>query len=235
MLSSDRPSRGLLLSFDSDRCPAPDEFFRHLPGIFTGIGIIGTFAGLIAGLSAFTVSGEPSSVNRSISALIDDVRTAFFVSLVAITLAMLVTTVEKFAINGLLARVSELCANLDGLFDAGAGEEPRATRYLLRGKRDETTQLKDAIVADLTEVLERISSTQIAAMREGAQLQRDATAESARVLAEEMGRRIQETFAAPLEQVAARFDADARAGSARRGADGGSPRPVRLSGGGTLR
>ena len=32
------------------------EFFKHLPGIFTGLGIIGTFSGLIRGLQAFQVS-----------------------------------------------------------------------------------------------------------------------------------------------------------------------------------
>jgi hypothetical protein len=32
------------------------EFFKHLPGIFTGLGIIGTFTGLIEGLRQFQVS-----------------------------------------------------------------------------------------------------------------------------------------------------------------------------------
>jgi len=31
------------------------EFFKHLPGLFTGVGIIGTFSGLIQGLEAFKV------------------------------------------------------------------------------------------------------------------------------------------------------------------------------------
>jgi hypothetical protein len=37
--------------------PLRTEFFKHLPGTLTGIGIIGTFTGLIIGLQAFnTVS-----------------------------------------------------------------------------------------------------------------------------------------------------------------------------------
>ncbi|MBV5270653.1 MAG: hypothetical protein JZU55_13105, partial [Afipia sp.] len=36
------------------------EFFKHLPGIFTGIGIIGTFGGLILGLKEFKVSDGPA-------------------------------------------------------------------------------------------------------------------------------------------------------------------------------
>ena len=35
------------------------EFFRHLPGIFTGVGIIGTFSGLITGLRQFQRGLEP--------------------------------------------------------------------------------------------------------------------------------------------------------------------------------
>jgi hypothetical protein len=31
------------------------EFFKHLPGILTGIGIIGTFFGLVHGLQAFQI------------------------------------------------------------------------------------------------------------------------------------------------------------------------------------
>jgi len=34
------------------------EFFKHLPGLFTGVGIIGTCWGLIQGLKAFTVSDD---------------------------------------------------------------------------------------------------------------------------------------------------------------------------------
>ncbi|MFO1377181.1 MAG: hypothetical protein U1F14_09275 [Steroidobacteraceae bacterium] len=42
--------------------PLRAEFFKHLPGIFTGIGIIGTFTGLLFGLHAFKVSGDATAV-----------------------------------------------------------------------------------------------------------------------------------------------------------------------------
>jgi hypothetical protein len=41
------------LIVDSRLCA---EFFKHLPGIFTGVGIIGTFSGLIEDLRAFRIS-----------------------------------------------------------------------------------------------------------------------------------------------------------------------------------
>ena len=40
--------------------PLATEFFRHLPGIFTGVGIIGTFWGIIEGLQAFRISDNPT-------------------------------------------------------------------------------------------------------------------------------------------------------------------------------
>ena len=37
--------------------PLFDDFWRHLPGILTGLGIIGTFAGLLHGLDSFKGAG----------------------------------------------------------------------------------------------------------------------------------------------------------------------------------
>jgi hypothetical protein len=54
------------------------EFFKHLPGICTGLGIIGTFLGLIQGLSAFKVSENAQEVRMSIDALLHGVFEALF-------------------------------------------------------------------------------------------------------------------------------------------------------------
>ena len=77
------------------------EFFKHLPGIFTGIGIIGTFSGLILGLQAFKVSETPSVVRESLNSLLHGVWEAFLVSAFAIGLAMLVTLIEKLLLASL--------------------------------------------------------------------------------------------------------------------------------------
>ena len=71
------------------------DFFKHLPGIFTGVGIIGTFLGLIKGLQAFQVSEDTHIVRESLDHLLHGVYEAFLVSAVAIGLAMLVTFLEK--------------------------------------------------------------------------------------------------------------------------------------------
>src|SRR5207247_4078884 len=76
------------------------EFFRHLPGIFTGVGIIGTFLGLLQGLQAFRITEDTQVVRRSLEALLHGVSHAFIVSAAAIGLAMLITLVEKWVTSG---------------------------------------------------------------------------------------------------------------------------------------
>ena len=138
------------------------EFFKHLPGIFTGLGIIGTFIGLIGGINAFTVSDNSQIVRDGLNALLHDVSQAFTVSFFAIAAAMVVTFIEKMLVTGLYGRVENLCQLIDEVFEAGSGEE-----YLARLVRSsesaekETKILKDSLVTQLTQVLESLTERQI--------------------------------------------------------------------------
>ncbi|MDE7855375.1 hypothetical protein NW796_27610, partial [Escherichia coli] len=49
--------------------PLGTEFYKHLPGILTGIGIVGTFFGLMLGLQHFN-PGTPEQVNASVDQLL---------------------------------------------------------------------------------------------------------------------------------------------------------------------
>lgn len=144
--------------------PLKTEFFKHLPGILTGIGIIGTFLGLIIGLQAFNVSEQPEIVRESLNALLHGVYQAFLVSAVAIAAAIIITIVEKFFISALCKQVEELCLALDVRFQAGAGEE-----YLSRlvqaseSSAKEAKQLKQSLVGDLKQILESVAERQIQA------------------------------------------------------------------------
>lgn len=142
------------------------EFFKHLPGIFTGIGIIGTFFGLIHGLQSFQVSADPAKTIEGIKPLMEAVREAFFVSASAITAAMLVTFFEKVLVNALYARTEEICHAVDAHFDAGAGEEYLSR--LVAASEDSASQskiLKDALVTELGDILREISGAQTAALQ----------------------------------------------------------------------
>jgi hypothetical protein len=144
--------------------PLRSEFFRHLPGLFTGVGIIGTFFGLLMGLRAFQVSENPVVVRDSLNNLLHGVWEAFLVSAVAIALAMIVTLIERLVIARLYAKVEKLVQVLDGMFEAGAGEE-----YLARlVKASEASAagnaaLKDALAAELRKTLVELNEKNVAA------------------------------------------------------------------------
>ncbi|WP_306603229.1 hypothetical protein [Azonexus sp.] len=102
--------------------PLKTGFYRHLPGILTGIGIIGTFSGLIVGLSAFQVTSEADAVRNSLESLIRSVGHAFEISAAAITLAMIFTWVEKSLITRLQHKVAQLCQQLNQRFALSSGD-----------------------------------------------------------------------------------------------------------------
>lgn len=141
--------------------PLRTEFFKHLPGLFTGIGIIGTFYGLLLGLQSFAVSENPVIVRASLTQLLHGVSEAFLVSAAAITLAMVITFVEKLTITRLNAKVEKLVQLLDGLFESGAGEEYLAR--LVRASESSSAQTAGLLKGELKQILTELTEKQIAA------------------------------------------------------------------------
>lgn len=171
--------------------PLRTEFYKHLPGILTGLGIIATFAGLILGLMGFKVQGDPTAVQGSLGMLIGSVGGAFVYSGAAICLAMLVTTVEKLVINSRYTQVERLCGLIDSLFDAGAGEE--YLQRLVEASETSATQamqMKESLVTDLKQVLTELTQQQIASM----------TASSAK-LGETLSGTLKDGLAGPLDRI----------------------------------
>ena len=175
------------------------EFFRHLPGIFTGVGIIGTFSGLIGGLSRFRAFGGASATADSSAAirgdvenLLHEVSRAFLVSAAAIAAAMLVTLVEKLLIASLYRQTEEIAHDIDARYNAGAGEEYLSR--LVHASEDSASQskiLKDALVNDLGRLLRDVADTQIKASQE-----------NNRVLAVAISDTISETLSQPMQDIA---------------------------------
>ena len=165
------------------------EFFKHLAGILTGIGIIGTFAGLLVGLSQFDPSGDPASVQKSLGLLLGGVRDAFYASGFAILMAMVVTFSEKQLLRTCYASLENLTAALDGLFESGVGEE--YLERLVASSQESATQakiLKDSLVNDLKEMLVNVM---------------DANQQNNQAMATQISQSITDTLAEPLSQIAA--------------------------------
>ncbi len=140
------------------------EYYKHLPGILTGLGIIGTFTGLIIGLGRFKVPKDLTKVQEQLGQLIDSVGHAFYVSASAIALAMLFTWVEKSLVAARYRQVESLRELVDSMFKGGAGEE-YLERLVVAAETSATqaAHIKNALVADLKEILTTLATQQIAA------------------------------------------------------------------------
>lgn len=172
--------------------PLNTEFFRHLPGILTGIGIIGTFSGLILGLSGFEPTGPAELVKASLGGLMEGVREAFYASAFAIAAAMIITFFEKSALTRRYKEVEQLAQAIDALYEAGAGEEYLA-RLVKAAEQSEVhaAQLKQSLVDELKQILTDLTQRQIQASQQHSQH-----------MAAEVGKAIQASLQAPLEQIA---------------------------------
>jgi len=130
------------------------EFFKHLPGILTGTGIIGTFTGLIWGLHQFNTTNAV----ETLSLLLSEVSSAFVGSGIAIFIAIAITFFEKNTINNCYKLLEETSNALDKLYKAGVGED-----YLARlVKATEATahnsiNLKDVLIENLELMMEKQS------------------------------------------------------------------------------
>ncbi len=140
--------------------PLRTDFFKHLPGLFTGVGIIGTFYGLLIGMKSFVVSNNPVVVRDSLTRLLHGVSEAFLISASAITLAMIVTFIERLAVSSLNAQVEKLAQLLDGLFEGGAGEEYLSR--LVKATESTPVQIAELFKGELKWVLTDLHEKQIA-------------------------------------------------------------------------
>jgi hypothetical protein len=135
------------------------EFFKHLPGLLTGLGIIGTFVGLIDGLGKAMVT---TSLDTGI--LIGSVKEAFLFSGTAIAIAMVVTFFEKMIVAGLHSTVEDLCQAIDELYVGGAGEE-YLSRLVIASESSEANAriLNQELIERLGTILSDLAAKQIAA------------------------------------------------------------------------
>ncbi len=183
--------------------PLKTEFYKHLPGILTGLGIIGTFTGLIIGLTHFDVSLDPAQAQTQLRNLINSVGHAFLVSAVAITLAMLFTWIEKSLLTARYRQVEELRELVDGMFDVGADVE-YLERLVVAAETSATqaVHIKDALAGELRGILTELTGRQLdASARQSEQL----SADLGRVIGERLGRPIAD-IAQAVNSVSARQD-----------------------------
>lgn len=88
------------------------HLWQAYPGIFTSLGILGTFLGLSISVMRFN-SADASAIRASIESLLSGMGTAFFTSLCGMLFALIYTRTEKWAVNSLSKDLDSLCQRLD--------------------------------------------------------------------------------------------------------------------------
>lgn len=167
-----------------------DDFSRHVPGVLTGLGIIGTFAGLLDGLASFNPS-SPEAAVAGLKPLMNGVEHAFIASATAIGCAMLVLFAGRLLLAWLYRLVEKLVHGIDALYATGAGEE-YLSRLVHASEKSEAhaAQLKEALVEDLSKLMTNLTERQIQAQSSASQL-----------LGEHIGNTISNSLAEPLQKM----------------------------------
>lgn len=134
--------------------------FKHFPGIYTSLGIIGTFFGLTFGLSQFDLSVD-ANIQNSVDILLNSVRDAFVVSMMAIGAAVVTTLFERILYNIASSKLSDFCKELDSKFESGVANE--LMQDLVKYSEESVTQgkqIKDAFIGELRELLQKNAEQQ---------------------------------------------------------------------------
>lgn len=76
-------------------------FILQIPGILTGLGILGTFIGLISGISSIGFSSVEAAL-ESISLLLAGIQTAFYTSISGVILSILFNILNRLSWNSML-------------------------------------------------------------------------------------------------------------------------------------
>ena len=184
--------------------PLKVDFYKHLPGMITGVGIIVTFAGLLIGLLAFDPAGNPDKVQDSLALLLTGVGEAFMASGLAILVAMIITFLEKSWLRKCYEQLQRLNTAIDNVFTADESGEEYLAKLLKSSQANEVNarQLKDSLVNDLkammTNLVEENKRNQTAF---AAQLS-DSYAQTSQSMATQIGDSIKDSLQDPLEKIA---------------------------------
>lgn len=177
--------------------PLKTEYYKHLPGIMTGLGIIGTFTGLINGLASFDVSIDPGQAQAQLRMLINTVGHAFIVSAIAITLAMVFTWIEKSMVTACYRLTEHIRQEIDSLFDTGADVE-----YLERLVAAAETSAQEAL-----HLKDTLAQQIVVALAEQTRLQIEAGERNSARISSDLGRLLAGSLSQPMSDIATAVNA----------------------------
>ena len=184
--------------------PLKVDFYKHLPGIITGVGIIVTFLGLLIGLLAFDPAGNPDKVQDSLALLLTGVAEAFMASGLAIATAMVITWREKSWLRQCYAQLQRLNTAIDNAFTADESGEEYLAKLLKSSQANEVNarQLKDSLVNDLKAMMTNLVEENKRNQTVFAAQLSDSYAQTSQSMATQIGDSIKDSLQEPLDKIA---------------------------------
>lgn len=184
--------------------PLKVDFYKHLPGIITGVGIIVTFLGLLIGLLAFDPAGNPDKVQDSLALLLTGVAEAFMASGLAIAAAMVITWREKSWLRQCYAQLQRLNTAIDNAFTADESGEEYLAKLLKSSQANEVNarQLKDSLVNDLKAMMTNLVEENKRNQAAFATQLTDSYAQTSQSMATQIGDSIKDSLQDPLDKIA---------------------------------
>ena len=137
------------------------RFWNSVPALLVGLGILGTFVGLVWGLLPFSNIDfqQTENIRSAIQSLLSGVSTAFVTSVWGMLLSLLFNWIEKSCIGWINSKIAVLQRTLDRLFTLTTQEE------IAFRQEDELAQQTQALKAFSTDLANEIKS----AMAQGRQ------------------------------------------------------------------
>ena len=135
------------------------RFWNSVPALLVGLGILGTFVGLVWGLGPFSTINfaQTDAIQDAIKKLLSGISTAFVTSVWGMFTSLLFTVLEKWLIGWVSRAIANLQRALDRLFTLTTQEE------IAFRQEDELVQQTQALKAFSTDLANEIKS----AMAEG--------------------------------------------------------------------
>ena len=129
------------------------RFWNSIPALLLGLGILGTFVGLVSGLTSFSdpeVFAQTDKIRAALKELLPGVSTAFVTSVWGMLTSLLFNGLEKWRINSISKAIVGLQHTLDQLFTLTTQEE------IAFRQQDELAQQTQALKAFSTDLADEI-------------------------------------------------------------------------------
>ena len=146
------------------------RFWNSIPAILVGLGILGTFVGLVWGLIPFSSIDfqNTEEIKNAIKELLSGVSTAFVTSVWGMVTSLLFNGLEKLTIGGINSEIANLQRSLDKIFTLTVAQEIafrhedeliQQTAALKSFSTDLANDIKSAMAEGRQEILRELNRT----------------------------------------------------------------------------